>query len=138
MKRTHLLATVVGLVCYLVIQSIQPSLRNAVMGFSLEELFWKMPTHIVGSTILILLPGFVAGCFVNNFGIGVGFVVGTLGALLTPLVLGTEAGQSPSIVSYQWFIALALALGAGLICAAAGAAGQIVRSNISLERARGR
>ena len=137
MRRMHLVATVVGLACYLAVQSIQPTLKNAVMGFTLEDLLWQMPLHIVGTTVLILLPGFVAGCFVRNFGIGVGFIVGTVGALLAPLVLGARAGQSPSVISHQWFIALSLALGAGLICAAAGAAGQVVRSNISLKRTRG-
>ena len=111
------------------------------MGLSLDQYYnmrlWTVPLDILTRAILILLPGFIAGLLASTRGIAVGFVAGTLGALLTPLILGGKAGQSPSILSYQWYIALSLALGAGLFSAAAGAAGQLVRPDKSQERTRG-
>jgi hypothetical protein len=46
--------------------------------------------------------------------------------------------QSPPIFSHQWSIAVSLDVSAGIFCAVGAAAGQLVRSNKSLERTRDR
>jgi len=141
MKRMHIVATIVGIVVYLLIQCLQPMLNAAIMRLTLDEnlivQLWAVPLVTLSKTILVLLPGLVAGLLVLRHGIVAGFVVGTIGDLLATL-MGLTSGQSSTDLYFSWFVAIPQAISAGMFCAVAGAAGQLVRSNKSLERTRGR
>jgi uncharacterized membrane protein YeaQ/YmgE (transglycosylase-associated protein family) len=144
MRRTYALAFASGLLLSLVIHAIRPELEQGIEGLAAGSQdnppLWVVSLGILSRTILTLLPGFVAGLIASSKGILLGFAVGFLGAAIAPIVLGplgeaTLADQFSGLVKY-WGFTLVWALSTGLFCAAAGAAGQLVRSNKSFERTR--
>jgi hypothetical protein len=142
MQAVHAIAVGVGIVVFLTVQYFHPEVQafflRSSLGADYQVYLWPLPAAILTRTFLYLAPGFVAGLCVRRFGMVVGFATGFLGALLSQLLFSPEIANSPPLFSYQWAAAIAFDLSAGIIGAAAGAAGQIVRSNTSLERTRER
>jgi hypothetical protein len=141
MRFAHAFAIAVGLVVFLAVKYLQPDLQAALLRASLDEFYnisvWPTAVTILVRPVLIVLPGFAAGLLVSTRGMLVGLTVGVVGGLLSQLLLSPEIAQTPPLFSYQWMTALALDISAGIFCAVGGAAGQLVRSYISLEHTRG-
>jgi hypothetical protein len=133
-------------VLYLVIQAYRPGIEQSMEHLAVDpsgrQSMLLVSLGGLARSILTLLPGFVAGFISTNRGIIVGFAVGVSGAILAPLVIGPLSGvsvvdQLSGFFGY-WDFNLIMALTSGLFAATAGAAGQLVRSNKSLERTRER
>ena len=101
--------------------------------WSMPRWRWELGPLFTGLTMV--LPGTLVGLVVGRNGILLGAVVGFMGHVLAapPLEL---ANQLPSNVAAQLLSAALAPLGHTVISAAAGGAGQLLRSNKSLERTR--
>jgi len=142
MKLAHASAVFVGLLVYVIVKFIQPDLQAALMRASTFAPYssglLEASATILLQTLLVLVPGLVTGIIAPSRGMLLGFSVGVVGGLLSQLIFSAGIARSPPLLSYQWSIALSLDMSAGILCAAGAAAGQLVRSNKSLERTRER
>jgi hypothetical protein len=142
MTRLHAFAVLVGLIAMIMAQLGGVELHHFVYGRccqseSLAAVYVSSAMKVLAE-ILNLIPGFVTGFIARTREIVTGFITGLLGGagystFAATLLLGTSAWHgfttSAAVVSI-----LSMGVVSGIAGAAAGGAGELVRSNLPLKR----
>jgi hypothetical protein len=122
----------VGLHAYL---NLHLGIRGIVEPWSM--VWWKYQLLPLFNGLSAVLPGALVGFVAGRHGLLLGALVGFLGHI-GGVVAWSGPAQEASLTLYALSYSAVSALGHTVLSAAGGAAGQVLRSNKSLERTRDR
>ena len=145
MTRRHLVALLAGIVAVALVQSGVSALALLIQQCCIADnrsAVWVGHAMTTLYTTGMIIPGFVAGFIAKTRGILVGLVAGLLGGIAYSIARSSipEGTGFLDIVSSGSVLMSFVGLGLTLCipCAAGGGTAELLRSNTSLERTRGR